>query len=227
MSVATVSNGALAALGGRLAVSEDQAAYARLVSYISSLPAADEFRQLTELLGLLTLIGERIPVAAVELVAEIRAQTETAAEYHAAIEARLASLPSAITAGIDITAMREAFRQQIAAIGLQEATNVLSHAANGIKTVTAETLAPAASEYKRISTNIAAEAQKLAAAGEQLRLENLRLIRHERHNRLLWVGMLCVAVLVVGMLAGIAIEKKQTGRILLDLRSNICAGSAR
>ena len=162
-----------------------------------------------------------------ELVAEIRAQTETAAGYHAAIEGRLASLPSAITAGIDITAMREAFRQQIAAIGLQEATDVLSHAANGIKTVTAEVLAPAASEYKRISTNIAAEAQKLAVAGEQLRLENLRLIRHERHNRLLWVGMLCVAVLVVGMLAGIAIEKKQTGRILLDLRSNICAGSAR
>ena len=48
MSVATVSNGALAALGGRLTVSEDQAAYARLVSYISSLPAADEFRQLTD-----------------------------------------------------------------------------------------------------------------------------------------------------------------------------------
>ncbi len=227
MSAATVSNGALAALGGRLAVSEDQAAYARLVSYISSLPAADEFRQLTELLGLLTLIGERIPVAAVELVAEIRAQTETAAEYHAAIEGRLASLPYAITAGIDITAMEEAFRQQIAAIGLQEATNVLSHAANGIKTVTAETLAPAASEYKRISTNIAAETQKLAAAGEQLRLENLRLIRQERHNRSLWVGMLCVAMFVIGMLAGIAIEKKQTDRMLVALRSNICAGSAR
>lgn len=211
MSPAVASNKGLAVLGDRLAIAEDRAAFARLVSYISRLPAADEFRQLTEMLGLLTLIGERIPEAAAELLTELRLQSNTLAEFHSAIEARLAVLPSTITAGIDLTGIREAFRQQIAFTGLEEAAGVLNHAANSIKTVTAETLAPTATEYKRISINIAAEAQKLAAAGEHLRLENLRLIREERANRGLWVGMLCIAMLAIGMVAGIAIEKHQPG----------------
>lgn len=226
-AAAAVSNKGLASLSDRLAVAEDRAAFARLVSYISGLPASDEFRQLTEMLGLLTLIGERIPVASAELVAEMRSQASTVAEYHSALESRLAALPVSIATGIDIGTLREAFRQQIAATGIQEAAGVLSQAADTIKAVTIESLTPAAAEYKRIATNIGAQVQKLAVASEHLRLENLRLVREERKNRGLWVGMLCLAILAVGMLAGVTIENKQTSEVLLNLRSNICAGPAR
>jgi len=207
----TATPNAIAGLAARLTDSQDREAYAALVSYINELPPGDEFRQLTELLGLLSLVGQRVPDALAELLQELRTQTTAAKEYHRQVDARLASLPSAITSGIDLTGIREAFRQQIATTGLEEAAGILNHAASTIKIVTTEALLPTATEYKRISTNIAAEAQKLAAAGEHLRLENLRLVREERANRRLWVGMLCIAMLAIGMVAGIAIEKHQPG----------------
>ena len=49
-----------------------------LVSYFDSLPPDDEMFRLARLLGLLTLVGQRIPEAAATLTSELQAQAQAA-----------------------------------------------------------------------------------------------------------------------------------------------------
>ena len=51
-----------------------------LISYFNSLPEGDELFRLVELLGLLSLVGHRLPDALAELLAELRAQAKAAGE---------------------------------------------------------------------------------------------------------------------------------------------------
>jgi hypothetical protein len=129
---ASVTRGALTDLVARLTEPKDRETYAALISYFDSLPAGDELFQLARLLGLLSLLGQRVPDAVAELLIEMRDQTAVAAEYHTHVDARLASLPQEIAEGVDASAiantMAEAFRQQIASTGLENTTALLRNA---------------------------------------------------------------------------------------------------
>ncbi|HMF79470.1 MAG TPA: hypothetical protein VK604_27665 [Bryobacteraceae bacterium] len=72
--------------------------------------------RLGQLLGFLSLLGQRIPEAFTQLLAELQEQTKKAADYHARIGQRLARLPQEIAAGVETDAMTKAmsetFRQR-------------------------------------------------------------------------------------------------------------------
>ena len=107
-----------------------------MISYLNSLPPGDEFRKLTELLGLLSLLGQRVPEAVAELLGELRAQARAASEYHAQVDGRLTALPQEIAASVDINAiaegMTESFRQQLALTGLATTANLLQNSSREI-----------------------------------------------------------------------------------------------
>ena len=79
----------LANLAARLTKPEDRETYAGLVSYFHSLPAHDELFHLVELLGLLTLLGQRVPDALADAMAQMRQLTDKAGEYYGEIDERL------------------------------------------------------------------------------------------------------------------------------------------
>ena len=84
----------LASMAGRLTDLRDREKYAALISYVHALPPSDEFRQLVDMLGLLSLLAQRVPDALAEFLAELRAQTTAAGEYHSKLDERLARLPT-------------------------------------------------------------------------------------------------------------------------------------
>src|SRR5271166_5722236 len=131
----------LASLAGRLTDLQDREKYAALISYVHALPPTDELRQLVDMLGLLSLLAQRVPDALAEFLAELRAQTTAVGEYHTQLDGRLARLPHEIAAGVDASAiakaMSESFRQQLAATRLQDATALLHLSAKEIKALTA------------------------------------------------------------------------------------------
>ena len=130
---------ALSSLAARLTEPGDRETYAALISHVNTLPPSDELFKLVELLGLLALCGQRIPEASGELLCELRKQARVAALYRTDLDARLASLPGEIAAGVDVEAiakvMSERFRQQIADSGLLDAAAVLRGASREIRGV--------------------------------------------------------------------------------------------
>jgi hypothetical protein len=214
----------LAALFGRLTDPTDRETYASLISFVEALPENDELFRIVELLGLLSLVGQRVPVALAELLAELRGQAKAAAHYHGQVDARLAILPQEIAAGVDpgaiAKAMSEVFRQQLSDTGLQDSAALLQAATGSIKSLAFDataSLKPAAQEIRGIASAIANETAKLVTAARKVEEHNERLIMQQRSNR--W-GMLALAALVLfllGGVAGIVVEKRQT----TDLLSNV------
>jgi hypothetical protein len=90
---AHVTRDPLVSLVSRLTDPQDRETYAALISYFDSLPPGDELFRLVQLLGLLSLLGQRVPEALADFLAELRAQTKVSAEYHAQVDGRLARLP--------------------------------------------------------------------------------------------------------------------------------------
>ncbi len=226
MTVSTTN--ALAGLAGRLTDPQDRERYAAILTYLQALPPEDEFRHLAELLGLLSLVGQRLPDALGEFLTELRAQTKATADYHGQVSDRLAALPREIAAGVDVAGvakgMSEAFRQQLAATGLQDTAALLKVATTTIKALSDDvtaTLKPAAGEYRGIVATIASEVKKLAAAASLVEQHNARLMARERSNR--W-GLQAAAVFIaflVGGLAGIVLEKRQTTDLLGNIGAQI------
>ena len=93
----------MARLAGSLPQTQDREAYAALMTYLSSLPPGDELRRVAELLGLLSLLGQRLPDALAAAITELRELTERAGDYYGEIDARLAGLPAEIAAGVDVS----------------------------------------------------------------------------------------------------------------------------
>jgi hypothetical protein len=180
-----------------------------------------------ELLGLLSLVGQRVPDALAEFLAELREQTKAAGNYHAKVDERLADLPQEIAAGVDpgaiAKAMSEKFRQQLAATGLQDAATLLNASAKEIKTLSgniAAALKPVTQEYRGISATISPELTKLAIASANLREHNAQLFVQERSNRWLWQGLSGLALLLIGGVSGIVLEKRQTTDLLNNIGTN-------
>ena len=215
-------------LAGRLTDPQDRETYAALISYVNSLPPGDELLRLVELLGLLSLVGQRVPDALGEFLQELRAQTSAARHYHGEVDARLAALPQEIAAGVDVAGvakgMSEAFRQQLATTGLHDTAGLLKAATitiRGLSDDLTTTLKPAAGEYRGIALALAAETTKLAKTAGEVEELNHRLIIQQRSNR--W-GLLALAGLVmflVGGLAGIVLEKRQTADLFSNIGSQI------
>ena len=88
-----VARDALAGLAARLTDPGDRERYAAVLSYVQLLPPTDEFRQLVDLMGSLTLLGQHIPDAMAEFLEAFRQETKAAAECNARMDERLARLP--------------------------------------------------------------------------------------------------------------------------------------
>jgi hypothetical protein len=207
----------IASLAGRLIDAQDRETYAALVSYINELPPGDEFRQLMEMLGLISLLGQRIPDALAEFLAELRGQTKASAEYHAQVDARLADLPAQIAEGVDPAAiakeMSESFRQQIAATGLQDTTAMLKATTGSIKSLAFDasaSLKPAAQEIRGIASTILHETAKLVAAARNLESHNARLIVQQRANGWMLQALIALVLFLIGGFCGIMVEKRDT-----------------
>src|SRR5450631_746276 len=106
---------ALISLAAGLTDPGDRERYAAVLSYVQRLPPTDEFRQLVDLMGSLTLLGQHIPDAMAEFLDAFRQETKAAAECNARMDERLASLPREIAAGVNpgeiAKKMSESFRQ--------------------------------------------------------------------------------------------------------------------
>ncbi len=219
---------ALADLAARLIEPQDRETFAGLISYFNSLPAGDELLRLAQFLGLLSLLGQRVPEAVRDLLEELREQTKTSSEYRAQVDRRLARLPQEIAEGIDAgaiaKAMSESFRQQVAATGLQDATALLNASARDIKALSGQisvTLKSVTQEYRGISATISAELTKLATASRHVQEHNARLIVQERSRSWQWQGLLALVLFLAGGLCGIAIKKRQTADDLTNIYAQI------
>ena len=218
----------IAGLAGRLTETQDRERYAALISYLNSLPPSDEFRKLAELLGLLSLLGQRIPDALAELLGELRTQATAASEYHAQVDGRLASLPDEIAAGVDIDAMAnnlaESFRQQLATTGLETTANLLRNSSREITALSGQisaSLKPTTQEYKRVTATISSELARLTLASDELRRHNSQLMVQERANNWWLQGFMMLALLFVGIVAGVTMEKRGTTDALVNLGAQL------
>ena len=218
----------LAGLAARLTTPEDRETYAALISYFDSLPPGDELFRLVQLLGLLSLLGQRVPDAITDLLTELREQTAVAADYHAQLDRRLASLPSEIAAGVDAGAiaqgMAEVFRQQLAATGLENSAMLLRNASRELTALTGQissSLRPLTQNYKAMAATISTELEKLTAASDRLRDSNAHLLQHERKTTWLFRGLLALVLFLAGGLFGIFIEKHQTTDLLSRVANQV------
>jgi hypothetical protein len=215
--VTSTTSDRLTDLAARLTEPQDRQTYAALISYFNSLPEGDELFRLVELLGLLSLMGQRLPDALAELLVELRTQAKAAGEYHAQVDARLADFPAQIVEGVDVGAvakgMSEAFRQQLAATALHDTAALLKAATVTIKQLSGEisaSLKPAANEYRGITSTISTETAKLVTAARNVEEHNRRLILQQHSNHRVLLALAALVVFLLGGFAGIELEKRQT-----------------
>jgi hypothetical protein len=210
----TATQDSLQDLAAKLTDPQDRETYAALISYFHSLPAQDELLRLAQLLGFLSLLGQRLPHALTEALTEFRSQAKTSREYHSAVEERLARLPQEIASGVDLgrmtQTMGESFRQQLTAVGLENTVTLLRSSVQNVSTLSSEISAAAtvlAQEYKTVSATISTELGRLSAASRQLREHNAKLIVQERWNAWLWQVLLALLLFVAGGFCGVALEQ--------------------
>jgi hypothetical protein len=202
-----VTTDALAGLAARLTDPTDRETYAALLLYRDSLPPGDEVRQMLHLFGLLSLLGQRLPDALAESMAQMRQLTERAGEYYGDIDERLANLPAEITAGVDVSAitrtMGEAFRNHISESGLEASAAHLRATTLDMTALMAK-IKPLSQEYKGLADSIAAGVSKLTAASAELQAG-----KPVEPNRSSWPGhpLLLLVMLLVGVVAGMSWDR--------------------
>jgi hypothetical protein len=211
----TATQDSLQDLAAKLTDPQDRETYAALISYFRSLPAQDELFQLAQLLGFLSLLGQRLPHAFGEALTEFRAQAKASREYRAAVEERLARLPQEIASGIDLDRMTqtmgESFRQQLTNVGLENTVSLLRSSVQSLSTLSSDISAASTllgQEHKSVSATISIEIGQLRAASRQLREHNAKLIVQERWNAWLWQVLLSLLLFVAGGFCGVALEKR-------------------
>lgn len=211
---ATTTPIVLAGLASKLTDPADRETYASLISFIDSLPENDELFRMAQLLGLVSLAGQRIPEAVAAFLEEFRAQTVSSAAYQKALDARLAKLPEEIASGVDAgkiaVAMSERFRQQIASIGLQDSASALQGSVNQVRALSAEftaALKPIPEQYRGIGNALASDLAKLRTANNELCRHNTRLVaRADEYSFILKAAVVGV-VFIVGVLCGVWYER--------------------
>jgi hypothetical protein len=207
----------IASLAARLTDPKDRETYAELMCYVSALPPGDEFRRLAELMGLLSLLGQRLPEALAESLTALRLLAESAGDHYNRVEKRLSGLPQEITKGVDPSAMAkvmsEAFRQQLAATALQETAALLKSSTGEIKSLSGQitsAIKPASAELGAVAASISRELSNLRVASAELRQWNAELAFEEQRNSWLWQSMCAFVLFLVGCLVGVFLERRQT-----------------
>jgi hypothetical protein len=197
-------------MAGRLIDPQDRETYAALVSYVNSLPPGDELIRLMELLGLLSLMGQRVPDALADLLAELRAQAKAAGDYHAQVDARLADLPKEIAAGVDpktiAEQMSEVFRQRIEKTGLRDTVGLLGPAVTTLKALSGDLTTSLGPVVCQIDSGIT----KLMAAAEKVDQHNRNLIAEQRARERArgWQipALAALVVFLIGSVCGILLK---------------------
>jgi len=206
----TTAPNVISSLADRLTNTQDREAYSALMCYLNRLPPSDEFRQLAELLGLLSLLGQRIPDALAEFLEEFRSKAKAEAAYCAKVEARLANLPREIADGIDpatvAKAMSESFRQQLAASGLQDTASLLKAAVITLKSLSGEVC----TELRPLVATFSDETKKLVAIARQIDEENARVFQQRKVTRWLGALLLATVMFLLGAFYCQVLEKRRT-----------------
>jgi hypothetical protein len=181
-----------------------------------------------ELVGLLSLLGQRIPDAAVELLTELRSQTKIAAAFHSQIDERLAGLPGEIAKGVDagemVLTLNDSFRQQIEATALENTATLLRESAkdiNALSSLISDEIKPVTQEYTSMAATISGELDKLTAASRQLQNQNAQLLGEQPLNSWIWQGMFIAVMFLMGCFCGIVFEKNQTAAVLAGMNLQI------
>jgi len=118
----------------------------------------------------------------------------------------------------------ESFRQQLAATGLETTANLLRNSSREITALSGQisaSLKPTAQEYKSVTATISSELARLTLASDELRRHNSQLMVQERANNWWVQGFMMLALLFVGIVAGISIEKRQTIDVLANLGTQV------
>jgi uncharacterized phage infection (PIP) family protein YhgE len=212
----------IAGLAGRLTNTQDRETYAALMCFVNDLPPSDEFRRLAELMGLLSVLGQRVPDALAEAMTELRELTTTASDYHAKVDERLANLPREIADGLDVEKMAEAFRQQFSATGLQTSAGLLRDSSREISALSNEicaTLAPLSQKYETITAAIDKGITRLTAATEAVQRQNGQLMAEQQS----WPrqAVYVMVIFLLGGLCGVVFEKRQTADVLTNVNAQI------
>jgi F0F1-type ATP synthase membrane subunit b/b' len=204
---------ALRNLALRLTDPQDRETFGALVSHFQSLPPGDDLAQFVQMLGLLSLAGQRIPDALADFLQTFRAEIAASAEYRTRLEQRLASLPEEIAAGVQpeeiAAAMAESFRQQIAEVGLERSGATLRQSTAEVKALYLElskTIKPAVNECKTVAGSLSEGVDKILKTSSGIRAHNTRLAA-ENQRSAHWVLGLWVVVLV---LVGVALVASRT-----------------
>jgi ATP/maltotriose-dependent transcriptional regulator MalT len=221
----------MARLAGSLPQTQDREAYAALMTYLSSLPPGDELRRVAELLGLLSLLGQRLPDALAAAITELRELTERAGDYYGEIDARLAALPAEIAAGVDVSKvardMGELFRQQLSGMGFETSAVLLRSTAAEMTALAGHlstSLKPIAQDFETVAGSIADGFSTLSVHSRCLESHGSQSAESERPQSWRSCFILILAVFLAGGICGVVFEKAQTADVLERLSTQIhCA----
>jgi predicted house-cleaning noncanonical NTP pyrophosphatase (MazG superfamily) len=222
------SESGIASLANRLTQDQDRERYADLVSYIQRLPPTDEFRQVAEWFGLWALMWQQIPEALADFLETFRAELAASAEYHAKLEERLAKLPEEIASGVRpeeiASAMAESFRQQIAAVGLEQSSALLQQSTAEIKALYGElskTVKPAVIECKTVASSLSDGVTKILKASSALQAHNTSLKNESQKSSWWLVGLWVVVLVLVGVALGMHMGESRTEARLAELEAQM------
>jgi hypothetical protein len=184
----------LAGVVARLTDPHDRETYADLVRYFDSLPPDDEMFRLARLLGLLTLVGQRIPEAAATLTAELQVQAKSASAFNELFDDRLHRLAVEITEGVDTStiarAMAESVRQS-AGKQLADVRKLTGEVAGDLRLL---------SRTARVATvETAAEHAKLTELTLDIRTTTEAVVNCNRQQK----STICWLLFLSGFLSGI------------------------
>jgi len=236
----------LASLAARLPDPQDREWFARLVSYVQSLPANDEFVQVAQLFGFLTLIGRELPEQLeqqrqqlrkllLDAHAEFKKQVQTNASYHDQLTESLNRLPEEIANGVKpaeiAKLMAESFRQQIAAAGLRETTSLLSVSTSDLKRVTRdldEATRPLSDRYGNIADQIEKQAaaldsqtSKLLRTADRVQQKNSELLQEIRNLEWYWYAAIVVVLVLFGGILGATWEKRNLEGLVIGVQQQL------
>ena len=218
--MSSATSNALAGLASRLTDSDDRDRYTAILLYLQALPPEDEFRHLAEIMGLLSLLGQRVPDALADAMTELRELTDAAGDYHAKIDERLENLPKEIAEGVDLAAIGEAFRQQLVTTGLENSAAMLRTSSKEIKSLSdqiSSTLKPVSEQYKTISATLSGEVTKLTTALGELRSQNARLVAEQQSVSWWFVSAAALVILLLGGIGGMFLDRQQTAEAMNNM----------
>ena len=223
MTTSMASND-IAGLAGRLTNTQDRETYAALMCFVNDLPPSDEFRRLAELMGLLSVLGQRVPDALADAMTELRELNTAASDYHTKVDERLANLPREIAEGLDVEKIAEKFRQQFAATGLQKSAGLLSDSSREITALSdklAATLAPLGDNYTKIAGAIGTELERLTAANRSMAAYNAQLIREQPGSSWVWHTTLVMVMFLLGAVCGDVYATNKTASVLSNMNAQL------